>query len=402
MPKPQQRKEARNSALLEWCESEFRRFAHIPDPGFIYTTLGVVAANCFKGMPVWLMLVGPSGSFKSSMICALADARPEWFRLLSGASTSSFLSGSSKRDRAKDATGGVLADIASNNVRFLAFKEYGSILDLPKDEYARTSSLFREMWDGRIDRPVGTDGGQMLSWSGKIGNFAACTSRIDDVLADETTKGVRWQLWRFPASDGYHEGQRAMGHDDPTEMKEALATAVETVLDGAGLEWGMDSRVLTVRENTRIIRIASIGARLQGSIRRDRFHRHEILDTPQETYPTRLGPALARIYLGMELVGVEESRRWHEIRKLAFDSAPALRVAVLREYLRRELDGQPGDALGIAESIRCGKGAVQREIEDLRLLGLIERYEDEGELVWRVRKEVKAEIDFEEIRQHHD
>jgi hypothetical protein len=394
VPKPR-RREAQNSPLLQWCEEEFRRFAHVPDPGFIYVTLGVVAANCFRGMPVWLMLVGPSGSFKSSMICALADARPEWFRLLSGASTSSFLSGSGKRDRASNATGGVLKDIAENGVRFLAFKEYGSILDLPKDEYQKTAGLFREMWDGRIDRPVGTDGGQVISWSGKIGNFAACTSRIDDVLAEETTKGVRWQLWRFPHSDGYHEGQRAMGNDDPIEMKDALATAVGTVLDAAELEWGMDARPLTARENMRIIRIASIGARLQGSVRRDKYRKYEVMDVPQETYPTRLGPALGRIYLGMECVGVEESRRWHEVRKLAFDSAPSLRVSVLREYLRRDLAGESTEAQQIAEAIRCGKGAVQREVEDLMLLGLLEKIDEETGVTWRVKNEVRVEMDGE-------
>lgn len=376
MPKPVQN-EPRSTDLLEWAVGEFRRYMHAPDPGFLFVTLGSVVANCFEGDPVWLMLVGPSGCGKSTTLLTVAQARPAWFRVVSEASRAAFLSGTSRRDRASDATGGLLCEIAQNDVHFLVFKEYGSILDQKKEEYTQISAMQREIWDGQIYRPVGSDGGRVLNWRGKVGELAACTNRIDEILEDEVTRGVRWLLWRYPPSTGWHEGMMASCARDTDERNDCLNSAVVAVLEAANLHWGMPMRALTDREVVRINRLAAISSKLQGAIHRDRFRR-DIIASPNAAYPTRLAPALTRIYLGMERLGVVESFRWQQIRKIAFDSAPALRVHVLSEFIQRAGNGRARDWLEMSESVRCGHAAMLRQMEDLALLGVFERQRVSG------------------------
>jgi hypothetical protein len=354
----------------------------VTDPGFLYVTLGVVVGNFLQGHPIWLMLVGPSGCGKTQMLNAAAESVPPWFRTLSDASRASFLSGASKRDRVADATGGLLMELAANDIRFIVFKEYGSILDQRKEDYVSISAMQREIWDGSISRPVGSDGGKVLEWSGKVGELAGCTNRIDDVLADETNKGVRWLLWRYPRSTGWQEALKAGEQTDPEEMRVCLSSAVATVLVEANLEWNMESRRLSNRESTRINRIASFSAKLQGSMARDKYQANEMTNSPSEAYPTRLGPALVRIYLGMERIGVEEEERWKQIRKVALDTAPALRVAILREFVQKRYSREfKDDWDSFAEDVRCGRQTVLQTLEDLAMLGILER--ERGSHGWR-------------------
>lgn len=372
---------------MVWCEEEFNRYLYITDPGFLYVALGTIAANFFSGKPVWLMLVGPSGCGKTEMLLALAESNPEWYRILSDASRAAFLSGTSKREKTADATGGLLYEIAEKQIRFLIFKEYGSIIDQKPDDYNQISTMQREIWDGSVYRPVGSDGGKILDWNGKVGELAACTSRIDDVLEAEVVKGVRWVLWRYPSTSGFQEALKASTGTNPQDMREALSLAVGSVLNAAELEWGEEPRELTETENLRITRIAAFSALLQGAIRRDKYKTDEINGLPAETYPTRLGPALVRLYLGMERIGVGEVERWKQLRKVALDTIPALRLAVLREFIRSKKQAalsngngrphsygqRPNNWIEMSEKIRCGRSKLLREMEDMTMLNIINR-----------------------------
>src|SRR5579859_3602690 len=48
--------------------ANFQRYVHLPDPMPLYVTMGALAANMLTGYPLWLMLIGNSGSGKSLMI----------------------------------------------------------------------------------------------------------------------------------------------------------------------------------------------------------------------------------------------------------------------------------------------------------------------------------------------
>ena len=95
------------------------------------------------------------------------------------------LSGTSKKERAEHATGGILREIGERGT--LVLKDFTSVLEMHHDTRA---SLLRA--PGSVRRPLGPasrhDGGQDISWRGKLGVVAATTTR-------STVRTASWPSW---------------------------------------------------------------------------------------------------------------------------------------------------------------------------------------------------------------
>src|ERR1700676_2204366 len=88
---------------------EFQEHEHmyLPDPHGLYAVMGAMAGNMLTGAPVWLMLAGDSGSGKTLIQKTLTEqAGVRQVSSIKG--EAALLSGVSKKDRAKDSTGGIL------------------------------------------------------------------------------------------------------------------------------------------------------------------------------------------------------------------------------------------------------------------------------------------------------
>jgi hypothetical protein len=58
-------------------------------------------------------------------------------------------------------------------------KDFTSIIDMHCDARAEVLAALRELYDGRWDRSVGAEGGRTLTWEGRFGLIAGCTTAID-------------------------------------------------------------------------------------------------------------------------------------------------------------------------------------------------------------------------------
>lgn len=113
----------------------FRRWLHMPDPGKTETIAPLAA----------LPYVHPAAVV----------------------SPAALLSGTARKEREKDATGGILRSVGEFGI--IQVKDLGSLLSLHREARAEALAALREVYDGRYDRPIGTGGGRILSWSGKCG-----------------------------------------------------------------------------------------------------------------------------------------------------------------------------------------------------------------------------------------
>jgi hypothetical protein len=95
----------------------------------------------------------------------------------------------------------------------------------------------------------------------------------------------------------------------------------------------------------------------------------------------------------MERIGVEEERRWEQIRKVAFDTAPGLRMAVLREFINRfraKEDAHNWESM--AEHVKCGVPMLMQQMEDLFLLGVLHRKLGAKNWVYWPTREAEEEV----------
>ena len=113
---------------------------------------------------------------------------------------------SPRKQRHQKATGGLLRKIGDHGT--LVIKDFTSILSADRNTRACVLAAIREVYDGRWERNVGTDGGQTLTWTGRIVIVAAVTTAWDAAHAVVATMGDRFALLRLRTSAGRREAGR--------------------------------------------------------------------------------------------------------------------------------------------------------------------------------------------------
>jgi len=314
-----------------------------------------VAANLLPGDPVWVVLVGPPGGGKSEALQSmtrLPNVVP------AGTLTEpALLSGTSKRERARDARGGLLRVMGDFGI--VVCKDFGSVLNMRNEDRASLLAALREVYDGSWTRHVGTDGGRMLHWSGKLGFIGGATPGIDRHHGVMASMGERLVFYRRPDVDADKLADQALVHAGEEDvMRRELAEAVAGLfVDGMpGEPAGLDGP-----ERARLISLATLVARARSAVERDQYSR-EIELVPGSEAPTRLVKVLARLLAGLDAVGVGRDDAWRLVTEVALDSTPALRRALLDELAATEGERPTGD---LAEAVAHPTVTARRALEDL-------------------------------------
>jgi DeoR-like helix-turn-helix domain len=343
----------------------FQRWLYLPDPSPLYVVLATVAANQAPGDPVWLLLVGPPGSGKTELLAPLG-VLPE-VHPAATLTEASLLSGTPKKEQAKDAKGGLLREIGEYGI--VVCKDFGSVLSMHRDARAATLSALREVYDGSWTRHVGTDGGKRLHWEGKVGLLAGCTPTIDNHAAVMGAMGERFMTYRMPDTDEDAQAARALAHAGHEEaMRAELGHAVRSVLVNVdtGRRRGLD---LDDIEHSRLIQLATFAVRCRSAVERDGYTR-EVEIVPEPEAPGRLALTLARLLAALSTIGVDRAQAWLIVTKVALDSMPKLRRLILDHVLAQE---GAIDTSDIAEALDHPTQTTRRGLEDLTAHGILRR-----------------------------
>jgi hypothetical protein len=143
------------------------------------------------------------------------------------------LSASPKKSRAKTATGGLLRKIGERGI--LVVKDVTTLLSSDRNMRGMVLAALREIHDGRWERNVGTDGGQTLTWTGRIVIVGAVTTAWDTAHGVIAALGDRFVLIRIDSNVSRQKsGTQAIGNTgSETQMREELAAAVGGLIANA-------------------------------------------------------------------------------------------------------------------------------------------------------------------------
>lgn len=345
-------------------EEVFQKWMYLPDAGIVHVTLGTIAANLLpQSPPTWLMTIGAPGGGKTETIRACSDLPGIHFAAT--LTEAALLSGSAKKDRTADATGGLLRQIG--DFGFLICKDFTSVLSMNRDVRASTLAALREVYDGQWTRCVGTDGGRTLSWTGKVGFIGCVTPILDQHHAVLSAMGERFVYYRLPASDPEQQALRAIENAGRSvEMARDLADAVSSLFRTVKVaRIGRPNEA----ERSRFVSLATLAAQARSAVERDGRTR-EVDLVPESEMPARLAQALLALDEGMRIIGTEREERWRLICKVAFDSLPALRRRVLFAAVRCEVPRTTSDFALMAGH---PTPTVRRALEDLVAHGVLRR-----------------------------
>ena len=342
----------------------FKKWLHLKDTGPVLVVLATIAANRMQGDPLWLMIVGASSGGKTEILNAASHL--DHVHLAAVLTEAALLSGTPKRDKAKDSKGGLLREIGSFGI--LLLKDFTSILSMNRDPRAALLAALREVYDGSWTRHIGTDGGRTLHWEGKLGLVACCTTIIDAHHAVTSTMGERFLYYRLPEIPPKEQARQALRNAGrEREMREELAVVVGGLF--ANVELPDQQPELSENEAERLVALASLAARARSGVERDGRTR-EIELIPDAEAPARLVQALRRLYGGLLVIGVARDEAWRLAVKVGLDSMPKLRRSIFEHLVAHHVWSTTTD---IAAAVKYPTQTARRSLEDLMVHGLVLR-----------------------------
>lgn len=343
-----------HETFTRWLGAEY-------DLAALDVVLATAAVEQLGGDPVWLLVISGSGNAKTETVGSLAGAGA----LITSTITSegALLSATSGKEKAKDSHGGLLRKIGDSGV--VVIKDFTSIISMNRDLRTTVLGALREVYDGRWERNVGTDGGRTLTWAGRIVLIGATTTAYDAAHAVVSAMGDRFALVRMDSTTGrLAAGRQALLNvDHEIEMRRDLQGSVGELMQALR----PDRAVLADDVMDTLLCAADLVTLARTAVETD--FRGEPLEAHAPEMPTRYAKQLGQIVRGSLAIGMSEEAAVAAALRVARDSIPPMRLACL-EYVREH----PGpSSRAVAKGIGRPSTSTDRTLQSLHAIGLIEK-----------------------------
>jgi len=360
----------RTDTPLNRLLSEIRGVLFLPHPVSLMALLGTLAANMIDGDPVWLMLVGPPGDGKTELLNLLL-AVPHVHAVDAPQGAAAFLSGTPSAEKGKQANGGLLRLVGSHGA--LLFGDFTDVVQAQPAKRDEIMTTLRRAADGRWTRPVGSDGGQQLSWEGKLACFGGVTSQIDQYAQLSAQMGERWVMCRSIVSDTLLKSLRAIDNSGHRGWREDLQAKVKTFYEELGIGFlGEPSQhrrpEISLAVQARVAWMADLAARGRSGVPRDPQQGNVVSGMVETETPNRLGRQLCQIYAGLVIIGANPKQTWEVLSKVALDSMPRLRLVILLAVHAGKVTPKGGVMLDdLKARVKVAPAVLRRAVEDMEL-----------------------------------
>jgi hypothetical protein len=312
------------------------------------------------GDPLWLLLVSGSGNAKTETVQALRGAGAHVTSTIT--SEGALLSAVPKRSRAKDATGGLLRKLGDRGL--LVIKDVTSILSANREIRGSVLAALREVYDGRWERNVGTDGGRTLTWEGRLAVVGAVTTAWDTAHGVIATMGDRFVLMRASSRVGrIAAGRRAIGNiGHEGDMRNQLAETVGGLIGVVHPNAAVDP---SENESEHILAAANIVALARTAVEVD--YRGEVINAHEPEMPTRLVKQLTQVFRGAVAIGMPRPGALALAIRCARDSMPPLRLEVLTDVAAHP----NAKVIDIRRRLEKPRATIDRTLQALHIMGLL-------------------------------
>jgi len=370
---------------LQQVQDVFNSFLLLEDKDYIRLVLAAVLGNQMLGRrPIWLMLVAPPSSGKTTVLNALqglevlnkVGEKTCPLHDISDLTENSFASGMVRHDRETS----LLHKIPYGGM--MVFKDFTSILSKRGESKTVIMGQLREIYDGRYVKRTGT--GEDINWKGKIGAIAGVTEAIYQHLESMSVMGDRFMLYQIPQPNRrdmlrFKLSQELLGVTEETQMPLAQEL-VHAYMQQAFDEMTPTPIMLPDEIQEEIISVADFCTIVRSGIIINDYT-NKIQFVPQPEMPARmfeqmiaLGSTLA-FMRKMEDPNLDDNKAlfpadFKLMYKIAFDSIPVTRRIALH-FLSRYSNGVTAAAL--ATKINYPTEVVRTWLEQLNALGVVKR-----------------------------
>ena len=357
--------------------SKMKENYYIDDESIIVITLSTMLSNMMnKGDPVWLLIVAPASGGKTELIRMLTpDGKPNKFaHPVSTLTPNTFISGMEGNEDLLPRLDG----------KIFTMKDFTTILAKQPDARNDILGQLREIYDGYFSKETGSGVGTK-GYSSKITVIAGVTPIVDKYSGVQSLMGERFiRIRQHSESDNKKSikfrnkiTQKAaeLDFEEENPVREELSNFILSLLCDFikatdDYKPKIDKASLIVMQNC-----AKITSVLRTGIERDYIGDIESIPEPE------FGPRLVKTYkklavsiawlLGKEKVDME---CFSYIYRISLDTVEKRRIAVLKE-----LDYEPQTTSEIAKNIKLSTKVLYRILEELYVLGLVNKTKMEEE-----------------------
>jgi hypothetical protein len=355
---------------FELLEGVFRKWLFLDDTNALRIMLATVISQALDGPPIWVFLVAPPGGSKTEHLNSLIDVPIVY--MTSSLTPHSLISGANWKDGADPSL------IPKLHNRVMVIKDFTAILGMRDSDKEEIFAILRDAYDGRCGKVFGN--GIERSYESRFTVLGAVTPRIYDLSGNHASLGERFL--KFGIGHNLHHTseqeiiRRAIRNiNRSVQMQEELADATSAFLTRT-----VDtSRIPSLTEDleNKLMNLAMFGARMRGSVSRDTYRNDIITSRPTAEIGSRLGIQLAKLAKalamvhGRKTVAVED---YTLVKKIMLDTIPQRGEDVLREMLRLCPTAQATTtAQVIADTTRYPRATIARLLQDMLILGIVER-----------------------------
>jgi Cdc6-like AAA superfamily ATPase len=379
------------SELINYLNEKFYK----PDIEALEVALSVAISHYFKQQEsVWLMILGPPSTGKTSVLMGALGALQETYQLddltpttlLSGWSEGKDKQGKRKRDCS------LLNNIGIEGARdgILLMADFTCFMSKRVEERQAIAGQLRRVYDGEFDRFTGM--GDRLEWKGKVTMMVCGTPAVESAWALMRDLGERFMQVRWDRGDGISQARIAAKQiGSERQIKADIRRMTTDFVDYPTL-----TPVLThpsaIEES--VVYLAEIVARCRGHVKRETGSK-EILEVQEPEGPTRAMKALAQVARAHATLFRKADVDQDDFRvskRLAMDSLPPTRRKIL-ESIANYPDGQVGWA-NLCRLTGVPPTTLTRNAEDLIALGILSVDAQD-----RVEKTYEFSEEFKEIWQ---
>lgn len=378
----------------------FDSFLLLKDRDLVRLTLAVIIGNQLPNRrPIWLMLVAPPSSGKTTTLNALlglevhtqAGERINPVHSISDMTENSFASGMQR----SDAETSLLFKIPNGGV--MVFKDFTSILSKRAEAKTIIMGQLREVYDGTYVKRTGT--GKDIAWTGKIGAIAGVTQAVYQHLESMSVMGDRFMLYQIPQPDRkemlkFKLRQEEQGTTEDVQMplaRELVHKYMQQAFDA------LQTVKVTLDAQTQdeIIDVADFCTMVRSGIIMNDYT-GEIVFVPEPEMPARMFEQMLAIAATLilmrkidnpdeELGSTLEAADFKLMYKIAYDSIPVVRRIALT-YLAKYKGGV--DTAALARKINYPTKVVGSWLEQLNALGVVDRLKTAGgQNSWKLKSE---------------
>jgi hypothetical protein len=323
--------------------------------------LAVAASEKLTGDPPWLLVVGGSGAAKTETLMPLTGVT-NTVVVSTITSDAGLLSATSERERAKDATGGLLRVIGSRGT--LVLKDFTSVLSMHRETRALILAALREIYDGHWTRNAGTDGGKTFTWTGRLVLIGACTTAWDAAHAVVSAMGDRFVLVRLDSGDSRADfGRQAMRNvgQEPV-MRANLAKVVRELIDSINPD---TEATLADAEVETLLSLADLVTRARTAVQRDFQGNPEFAHDLE--MPTRFAKQLVQVVRGAQVIGLSPQAALRVAMRCARDTMPPLRRVIVGDVARHPRSS----TREVVKRLQMPRQTVDRALQEMQLLRLL-------------------------------